>query len=229
MTIDAAANRKVWDLPLRAFHWLFASAIIGSIATAKIGIWTFHERCGLSILGLLVFRFIWGFYGSDTAKFSRFLRGPKAVICNIWGIITRNAASDKGHSAVGGWATMALLLVPTYMVSTGLFSTNGITFDGPLARFVSFKQAEAFADWHHGAEKILFLILFLHMAAIAVYYFWLKKNLIPAMIVADKNTVTDSGADQVSATPKLPASKQIIGLVLIISCILAAQSITLFV
>ena len=59
-------NRKVWDLPLRVFHWLFAVSIIGSLATGKAENWELHERFRLAILGLLAFRFLWGF-GGETA------------------------------------------------------------------------------------------------------------------------------------------------------------------
>ena len=65
-------SSKIWDLPLRVFHWLFAISIIGSIATGKAENWELHERFGLTILGLLLFRFLWGFIGSETARFATF-------------------------------------------------------------------------------------------------------------------------------------------------------------
>ena len=31
------AKRLVWDLPLRLFHWIFATCIVASYVTAKLG------------------------------------------------------------------------------------------------------------------------------------------------------------------------------------------------
>ena len=181
--------------------------------------WTLHERFGLTILGLLLFRFVWGFYGSETAQFKNFLKGPTSVIQNIRAILSRNAASDRGHSALGGWATLALLLVPTYLILTGLFSTDGTLFDGPLAHFVTFDQSDELADLHHIGEKFLFLVLFLHLAAIVVYYVWLRKNLVMPMVTG--------GVLQKDKNLPLTKTHRNIGLILLIGLVLGAQTLTL--
>ena len=67
----------IWDLPLRLFHWSFMSCVFGAIISGKMNEWSVHERFGLAIMGLVLFRIIWGFVGSDTARFSNFLTGPK--------------------------------------------------------------------------------------------------------------------------------------------------------
>ena len=212
---------KIWDLPLRLFHWLFAISVIGSIISGKLGNWDFHERFGLTILGLLAFRFFWGFFGSETAQFKNFLKGPVSVLQNVKAMMKRQVGPEKGHSALGGWATMALLFVPTYLVSTGLFSTDGTLFDGPFAHLVSFDRAEEMADLHHIGEKFLFLVLFLHFSAMAIYYFWLKKNLIPPMI-------TGSDKQAVPVKSGLSRNRQIGGLFLLFALIGGAQTFTMF-
>ena len=62
----------VWDLPLRLFHWAFAISVIGSFISGEMGVWAVHERFGMTIVGLVIFRVIWGFIGSETARFSHF-------------------------------------------------------------------------------------------------------------------------------------------------------------
>ena len=46
---------RVWDLPLRLFHWLLALAVTAALVTGWLGgnliVW--HGRLGLLILGLL--------------------------------------------------------------------------------------------------------------------------------------------------------------------------------
>ena len=213
-------SSKIWDLPLRVFHWLFAISIIGSIATGKAENWELHERFGLTILGLLLFRFLWGFIGSETARFATFLKGPASVLQNLKDILGRKSALEKGHSALGGWATIALLFIPFYLVSTGLFSTDGTLFDGPLAHKVKFETAEQFANFHHYAEPVLFLVLLSHFTAMAVYYIWLKKNLIPPMI-------TGGDYEAASQDKALSAKWQICGLMLLAILVGAAHSLTL--
>ena len=73
---------KLWDLPTRLFHWLLVIAVVGAIVTVKLGgnwmLW--HERFGLMVLGLIVFRVMWGFLGSSYARFSQFLVGPRRIL-----------------------------------------------------------------------------------------------------------------------------------------------------
>lgn len=207
---------KIWDLPLRVFHWLFAVSVIGTIVTGKMENWDIHERFGLAILGLVLFRIIWGFGGSETARFRHFIKGPVAVIHNIKAIFQRRAGEDTGHSALGGWATLALLAVPAGLAITGLFSTDGILYDGPLAHLVTFQNAQDLADFHHDMEPILFLLLLLHFLAMGVYFFWLKKNLIPAMIKPAQNT----------AQHGLSRGHTYGGLVLLFLCVLSPQMLT---
>ena len=57
---------RLWDLPTRLFHWLLVLCVCGSFVSVKIGgnamVW--HGRFGLVVVGLLVFRLVWGFIGS---------------------------------------------------------------------------------------------------------------------------------------------------------------------
>ena len=57
-----ADSARVWDLPTRLFHWSLVTLVAAAFVTVNIGgnamVW--HGRCGLAILGLLVFRIVWG-------------------------------------------------------------------------------------------------------------------------------------------------------------------------
>ena len=73
----------IWDLPLRIFHWLLVISVFGSILTGKFSNFQLHEKFGLNIIALLIFRIIWGFIGSETSKFTYFVKGPKSVIFSL--------------------------------------------------------------------------------------------------------------------------------------------------
>ncbi len=62
----------VWDLPTRLFHWLLVAAVAGAVVTGLQGgaMMDWHGRFGLSIVGLLAFRLVWGFFGSTYARFA---------------------------------------------------------------------------------------------------------------------------------------------------------------
>ena len=174
-------DHLVWDLPLRLFHWMLVICVFGAIGSAKAEVLEVHQHFGMAIMGLICFRLIWGVVGSQTARFSRFVRPPAdalAVISQLW----RGEADKRaGHSALGGYAVILLLLVCLVMSLSGAFSTDDVLFEGP---FVSLAPTiSPLAERIHAiTEKLIFAVIILHLAAMAVYYFRLKKNLIPAMV-----------------------------------------------
>ena len=62
----------VWDLPLRLFHWGLAAAVIAGVISVNMGRMDIHERAGLTVLALVVFRLIWGFAGGHHAEVREF-------------------------------------------------------------------------------------------------------------------------------------------------------------
>lgn len=57
--------KRIWDPLLRSFHWLFAGAVILAWGLGQWGpaIMTLHYYVGYLVIGLLVFRLIWGLVG----------------------------------------------------------------------------------------------------------------------------------------------------------------------
>ncbi|MFQ6686023.1 cytochrome b, partial [Bordetella pertussis] len=80
-----ATSVRIWDLPTRLFHWAFAAAVIGALVTVKLGglYMDWHVRFGLTALGLVLFRLIWGFVGPRHARFATFVRGPGAMLAYL--------------------------------------------------------------------------------------------------------------------------------------------------
>lgn len=210
----------IWDLPLRIFHWSFMICVIGAIVSGKMAMWDIHERFGLGIMGLVIFRVIWGFIGSDTARFATFLQRPKAFISGLVDLWRKSPSRKAGHSAVGGYATIVLLIVPFMMALTGGFNTDDILYDGPFYHLMPdwAKQAGIF---HHFGEKIIFLIILLHLGALGYYYFTLKKNLIPPMITGKPSAKTHPPEGKGGA---LSRGRTLFGLILMAALVALAQS-----
>ena len=171
----------IWDLPLRLFHWGLAAAVIISVVSVNMGRMDIHERSGLTVLALVVFRIIWGFAGGHHARFANFVRSPVAVISWLRATRDTDAPRPAGHSPLAALSVIALLLVTGYLAMTGMFSTDGILFDGPLAHMAPVSPY-LMAKIHHYGKPALILLVLLHLAAILVYKFAKKTGLTKAMV-----------------------------------------------
>ncbi len=216
---DTSSAMLVWDLPLRLFHWGLVVSVFVSVGSAKTGVMFVHEKSGLTILGLVIFRLIWGFIGSPTARFSHFIKGPSAVFAVLRALFHKQSDTASGHSALGGWAVLALLGITLYLPLTGMVSSDDILYEGPLA-FLLPDLMRTMTEFHHYGEKLLFILIALHLAAMAVYYLRLKKNLIPAMVTGRRR-----GATGIPAT--VSRAHNFGGLLLLCLCIGGAHLLAL--
>ena len=163
---------RVWDLPLRIFHWALAFCVIAAYISQSIGgnamVW--HGRFGLAVLGLVTFRLAWGFVGSTNARFRHFVRGPKAIAAYL-----RGQWSGLGHNPLGALSVLALLGVPLLLTLTGLFANDDIAFEGPLYALIDKDLSDRITRIHHWFEPVILILVGLHIAAIA-FYVWVKKQ-----------------------------------------------------
>ncbi|MCA0187776.1 MAG: cytochrome b/b6 domain-containing protein, partial [Proteobacteria bacterium] len=65
-------RQRVWDLPIRLFHWLLVASIAFAYVSGQLGgnLIDWHARAGFFIVGLVVFRLVWGVVGTPTARFA---------------------------------------------------------------------------------------------------------------------------------------------------------------
>jgi cytochrome b len=155
----------VWDLPIRLFHWLLAALILFSWWSAENHYMDWHIWSGCGVLTLLIFRFLWGFAGSSTARFSSFLRGPRAIADYLDGKWT-----GIGHNPLGALSVLALLVTITVQVAFGLVAQDedGI-YAGPLSRLVSSDASDNGRDLHESWFNAVLALIALHIAAILFY------------------------------------------------------------
>ena len=121
---------KVWDLPIRVFHWSLVITLCVSAYTGLTGGFTemdIHMQSGMVALALVAFRIGWGVLGSHYARFTQFVRGPRAVLQSI-----RAPVDAPGHP-LGALSIIALLVSLLVQISTGLFANDDIFTEGPLA------------------------------------------------------------------------------------------------
>lgn len=171
-------KQRVWDLPTRLFHWLLVALIAFSWWTAENDRIEWHLWSGLGILTLLIFRVLWGFVGSSTARFSNFVRGPR----HVFGYL-RGEWRGIGHNPLGALSVVALLVLMLVQVGLGLFSTDedGL-YSGYLAHWISLDASEEVAELHDDMFDVLLVFIALHVAAVLFYLLFLRKNLLGPMI-----------------------------------------------
>jgi cytochrome b len=175
---------RVWDLPIRLFHWVLVIGVVLSFITVKIGgnAMEFHARVGYCVLALIVFRICWGLIGSHHARFINFVPSPKGLLSYLSG----KTQAGLGHNPLGALSVLALLFSVGLQALTGLFANDDIAFEGPFAKYVSNGTVELFTSIHHQNEKVLIILIATHLCAIFYYQKFKGQNLIKPMLLGDK-------------------------------------------
>jgi cytochrome b len=174
----------VWDAPVRVFHWALAVLVVFSFITGKVGGgWLeWHMRSGYTIIALLAFRICWGFVGSDTARFSHFVRGPRAAFDYVTATVAKRQPKVIGHNALGAWMVLLMLIILALQTFSGLFADDEIATQGPLAAKVSNAFVSRMTSLHYYNGWVVVALVALHLVAIATYYWVLRINLVAPMI-----------------------------------------------
>ena len=110
---------RVWDAPTRLFHWALVILLCVSWLSERLLWMKLHFLSGYSIIALLLFRVAWGFIGSQTARFSQFIRGPLAALRHLVHLFRGEPDNEIGHNPVGGW--MVLVMPPFTGISDNDF------------------------------------------------------------------------------------------------------------
>jgi cytochrome b len=175
---------RVWDLPIRVFHWLLVSCIIASFITVNIGgnAMQWHGYVGYCALTLILFRVCWGFVGSYHARFLNFIPSPKTLKEYLLG----QSTAVLGHNPFGSLSVLALLFSVGLQAVTGLFANDDIAFEGPFAKHVSNATVELLTSIHRINSTVLIILIALHLSAIFYYHRFKGENLVKPMLVGDK-------------------------------------------
>lgn len=175
---------RVWDLPVRVFHWLLVLCISGSLISVNLGgnAIEWHAYFGYTVLTLLIFRIIWGFIGSTHARFASFLPSREKIFSYLQG----KAPRVLGHNPLGALSVFALMIVLSVQVFTGLFVDDEITFQGPLAKYVSNSLVSILSEIHESNSVLIYTFIAIHIAAIIYYQKFKGEDLIKPMISGDK-------------------------------------------
>lgn len=175
---------RVWDGATRLVHWLLVALVGLSWWTASHHRMNYHRYSGYALLGVLAFRLYWGVFGSTTARFAHFVKGPRS----IWRYLrSRALKAAPGHNPLGALSVLALLGLLLGQVTLGLFcvDVDGLE-SGPLSHWVTFETGRGCARLHRIGFDVLKVLILLHIVAVLLYWVFKRDNLIRPMITGSK-------------------------------------------
>lgn len=196
---------KVWDIGVRLFHWTLVLLFAVSYLTGEDESLV-HIYAGYGVIALIVFRLVWGGVGTRYARFTDFVRGPRATMDYARSMLSGKPARYLGHNPLGGWMVIALLLSLAGACWSGL-EAYAVEGHGPLAQQESFFIQSAFADddedeeehdkenggdefWeevHEVLSNLTLLLVVLHIAGVVVASVIHREKLVKSMIDGYKN------------------------------------------
>jgi cytochrome b len=177
---------RVWDAPTRLFHWAIVVLVGFSWFSMHESWMELHFLSGYTILTLLVFRLIWGFVGSDTARFMRFLASPVAALHHLAHIAKREPDREIGHNAAGGWMVLVLLALLLIQTVTGLFANDDVMNEGPLAHLAGKSRSDWLSVIHGWNFTLIEIAVMLHVVAVLAYAVLKRQDLARPMVTGWK-------------------------------------------
>lgn len=181
---------KIWDPVTRLWHWVLVLAVgigwsFGKFMSFDTIQWHFY--IGYLVLGLMFFRYLWGFLGPGPIRYRALLSTPRTTLHYLKTVWQRKPSGSPGHNPLGSISVIAMLLAITVQAVTGLFIESDDFFEyGPLAGYVSEATVSRLTWWHHFNADIILILVVLHVAAILFYWIWKKENLVKPMITGWK-------------------------------------------
>ena len=218
---DQSNTRRqvVWDAPIRVFHWLLVASFATAWYTAENDrLLHIHVLAGYLIVGLVVFRIVWGFSGSHFARFSEFVTGWPQVKEHALALLQRRVPQHVGHNPLAGWAVLGLLGLSLSASLTGVMVLGLEEGHGPLFTLFDLPRSGLFRELHEVAVGAMLTLVPLHIMGVFIEGRMQRaesgEGLIPAMIHGHKWV----GADH----PPVPNHRKIAALVLGLSAALIA-------
>lgn len=195
---------KVWDWSLRVFHWSLPVLLFllwfSATQSDNFDALEHHMLLAQILLGLLIYRIIWGFIGTPAARFSHFITGPRSWGCYAMSILRRQPKAYLGHNPLGGLMVLLLLGALGFQLSTGLFTSDDILFSGPLVNSADRDTVRWMTGWHKRFFDWILILVGLHLLAIVMHKL-LGEGLVKAMFTGRK-PLHDAAPDQHKVLPE---------------------------
>lgn len=148
-----------------------------------------HEIVGYILSVLIPLRIIWGFIGTQYARFSSFLFSPRAVLTYFIEVSTNRPSHYLGHNPAGAVMVYVLLISVTTLLLTGLMTLSCIDLEGPLKIFAySLTDDKCYQNQslHEGFGEFIWWFVAAHIVGAISASVQHKENLVKAMLTGRK-------------------------------------------
>ena len=172
---------KVWDWPVRVFHWTLAASVLGAFVTGENEDFErLHQTLGWVAAGSIAFRVVWGLIGTRYARFREFVRGPAQVWAYVKSVRSGQAQHFVGHNPLGAIAVIVLMVLVGLSVYTGWLLTAD-------------DVAEWLEDAHEIAANTLITVVLVHVIGVLWGSRTHGENLLKAMLTGRKTAPSEAG------------------------------------
>ncbi len=187
---------KVWDLPVRLFHWILVAGFASAYLTAEFHYGDIHTLIGYALCVLLVLRIYWGFFGGRYARFSSFIFSPAETLAYMRSMFGKHPVKHYyGHNPAGALMVFTLLGVLGAIFATGLATLSLIDFEGPLLALVHYvgdDTSYAIRELHEFLSNAALALVALHLMGVVGGSMQHGENLVRAMITGKKHPLSDA-------------------------------------
>ena len=171
----------VWDAPVRVFHWLLALSFAVAWLSSDGERWQLvHVTAGYTMAGLVAFRVLWGVVGTRHARFTDFVRGPRAVAAYLGSLARGRPAHHAGHNPAGALAIVAMLALAALTAASGW--ATSVELGGEWVEEV-----------HEVLATAMLVLVVLHIVAVALSSLLHHEHLVAAMIHGRKAVPPQEG------------------------------------
>lgn len=181
--MDTGNHVKVWDLFIRMFHWTLVAAFTIAYVTGENLEWL-HIWSGYLIVVLLMMRIVWGFIGSEHARFRDFITVPAMAWDYLKKTLQQKAPRYIGHNPAGGWMILIMIMSLLAVCFSGIVLYAIEDQAGPLGTtfFATYHRGEDFVEeLHELLANITVLLIFLHISGVMLESMIHQENLVRAM------------------------------------------------
>lgn len=171
---DAPKLVKVWDWPLRAFHWSLAFFVLLAWFTpGKLdGV---HQFAGYAVIVLIVFRIGWGAVGTRYSRFRAIGRRLRAAPAYLFNLGRGKTGYYRGLNPAGTAMLITMLLLLAISTITGWMSTT-----------VSFFGVPWVEDTHSYISDGVIVLVVIHVLGVVLASRMQRENLARSMVTGWK-------------------------------------------
>lgn len=179
--MNTSTSIRVWDFPTRVFHWSLAACFVIAVITQDMErLRQVHITSGYTMMGLVMFRLIWGIVGTRYARFSSFVPTPRSVFRYLSGIVTGRPEHYVGHNPLGALGIVAMIVLTVGVGISGVLLDSGVAED-------------VFEDLHEGLANGMLAVVGIHLIGVVLSGVLHQENLVKAMLTGHKEGAASQG------------------------------------